>query len=499
MTTINRADQGDTIEATFGKAADTTKILSNISLTEDTTMGDSIEDTMIINCRISSVSVAGGSISIDASTATQPDGIELRYTLDDWSDVATFTEAKGMYLRMQNEEANASGSIYGMQVYGVTNAVQVSNLWGGFFYAYVKGSAAVTIGQMYAVQAELSWDAGGSQDTLSTEAICVRAKVTSGSVDDYTNIHGVQVKMGDMDGGSRTYGNAFWALDDADMSGTTSYTVGLNLAAACTTGISLAGNTTTGMVISGTYTTGILVSGAGTDGIKVTGACTSAQIEVSGTAILASGEQAIYVNCAAETAATNGVWVTLKSSVTSGDLSAGRFKASTLRGTSGGPNVRGMYAQALSDTASKYAAILQGGLFVASYVGASTTATDIYGVTGFISQGSGLTCSGNLAAVQAHLQTRGDESIGVHTGVLITNEGVGGNGLALAEGAIYITETSLGGSVVGYECLIDASTSTLTDQTGNVVNLIKFVDAGGTARVLQYDSDTAGAVSVTTL
>ena len=245
-------------------------------------------------------------------------------------------------------------------------------------------------------------------------------------------------------------------------------------------------------------TTGITIGNCTTAGITITGTAATAQINIAGTAILTSGEQAIYVNCPAETVATNGVWVTLKSTVTSGDLTGGRFISESLRETSGGPNVRGVYGQARCKTANKYAALLQGGLFVADYNGGTATVTDMYGVTGFISQGAGLTTSGNVAAVQAHLQTRSDESIGVHTGVLINNEAVGGNGLCLAQGAIYITETSLGGSVKGFDCLIDASTATMTVHDTDRTTLMKFKDSGGTVRKLVFDPTNNTVVAVQT-
>ncbi len=424
------------------------------------TFGSAVVDTLVLNGRVATGSVAGSALDIDA-TYSYGEGVELRYQVTNWTGVGN--SFKGMYLRAEAATNSAAGkSVYGTNIYGVCNNVTMTtgSLWGTLTYAYVKGVDAVTINNIYAGQFELSWDAGRTGDcTITTEAAVILAKVTGGRVADYTKIHGIIVRFGEMDGDSQTFGNGILIEDDSAMSGTSTFT----------------------------------------NGVHVTAPCTSAQFKVSGTAILASGEQAIYVSCSAETVATNGVWVTLKSTVVSGDLTGGRFKVHTLRGTSGGPNVRGVYGQALSDTADKFAALLQGGLFVASYVGATTTAVNIYGVTGFIAQGSGLTCTGNCAAVQAHLQTRSDESIGVHTGVLIHNEAVGGNGLVLAQGAIYVTESSLGGSVKGYECLIDGSTATLTDQGGNEVILFKFKDSGGTAKKLVYDTDNATVVAVASL
>lgn len=232
-------------------------------------------------------------------------------------------------------------------------------------------------------------------------------------------------------------------------------------------------------------------------GISLTAACTIAQIYIGGTALLASGEQAIYVNCVAETVATNGIWVTLKSTVTSGDLTGARIKAHTLRETSGGPNVRGVYAQAMSDTSDKFAAMLQGGLFVAGYTGANTTATSIYGVTGFISQGEGLLACTTLAAVQAHLQTRGDETITTHTGVLITNEAVGGNGRTM-NSAIRITETNMGGGTKSFDVLIDATGVNTTIHDTDQTDLIKFRDSGGTERKIVFDPTNNTVLEVQT-
>ena len=190
--------------------------------------------------RMSTSTTAGASLGIDASTAFYAEGMEMRWHMADWADGSTtFTDAKGLYLRMENREANAAGSVYGAEVYGVSNNVaNTANIWGGLFYAYLKGTTACTVTGMYALQPELSFDAGASAHTIS-EAACVRAKVTGGAMSDYTTLHGYKLIAGDMDGGSRTYGNAFWVVDDGDMSGTTSWTKGLYLQAACTTGIDI--------------------------------------------------------------------------------------------------------------------------------------------------------------------------------------------------------------------------------------------------------------------
>ncbi len=245
--------------------------------------------------RLTTGTLAGSSVSMDATTWAYSEGLELRYVMSDWADGATtHTSAKGMYLRMENTEANASGSIYGAEIYGVANNVNTQYVTGGLFYAYVKGTTAKTITGLYAIQPELSFDAGSGTNTIA-EACVVRGKVTGGVMAAYTNLHGYKLIAGDMDGGSRTYGNAFWVVDDGDMSGTCGWTVGLNLAAACTTAISVGGAFTTGISIAADGTTAISVTsafsgttgfsfaGTATDGINISGICGDA-IEISGAA-----------------------------------------------------------------------------------------------------------------------------------------------------------------------------------------------------------------------
>ena len=252
-----------------------------------------LTDALILeNGRLATGAVAGSAIDIDGTAWPYSEGVELRYTVSDWADTYTLTSFRGMYLRAQSDEAS-SNSIYGLECYGVTNAVNITNIWGALFYGYVKGAAAVTVGKVYGIQTEVSWDAGSAQDTLSTEATPILAKVTSGAVDDYTKIHGMIIRMGDMDGGSRTYGSGIKIEDDADMSGTSVFTYGLNIPIACTTGIYLGGAMTDGLVIAGA---------CGDNGIEITGACTDSAIQIvtgafgNGLFINADGTTAINIS-----------------------------------------------------------------------------------------------------------------------------------------------------------------------------------------------------------
>lgn len=152
---------------------------------------------------------------------------------------------------METNEANASGSIYGAQMWGVTNNVNLQYLWGGFAYAYIKGTSAKALTGVYAFQPEISFDAGSGTNTI-TDAAIVRAKLTGGVMSDYTVLDGYRLTLGDMDGQSRTYGNGILLEDDSAMAGTSTLTTGLNITIGCTTGISLAytGTTATSKAIT---------------------------------------------------------------------------------------------------------------------------------------------------------------------------------------------------------------------------------------------------------
>ncbi|KKK75238.1 hypothetical protein LCGC14_2875710, partial [marine sediment metagenome] len=176
-------------------------------------------------------------------------------------------------------------------------------------------------------------------------------------------------------------------------------------------------------------------------------------IQISGTAILNSGEQAIYINTPLETVATNGIWITLGSTVTSGDLTGIRSRV-TGNAASSGANVRGAYLEAKAG-ASKYAASLVGALVHADYsAGSVTVSGDVRGLTVQISQGSGLNAA-NLYGILTNIQTRSDETItSDDVGLMIRNEAVGGNGRQM-DAAIKIAELNMGGAVKGFGYGID--------------------------------------------
>ena len=564
--------------------------------------------------RISTGTSAGTSLALDASTATHAEGMEMRWHIADWSDTVTWTEAKGMYLRMENRETNSAASLYGAQIYGVSNNVaNTQYLWGALVYAYDKGAAGLTSSGIYALQPEITFDAATASSTI-TDAAIVRAKLTGGTMSDYTVLDGYRLTLGDMNGGSRTYGNGILLEDDSAMSGTCALTTGINInigtttaisvAGAYTTGISLSGDGTTainvtsgfsgtdgiilggthsdagieidgtcadgiridgacsdngieivgactdsaiqvvtggfatgllldadgttginitsnfsgvdGIILGGTHsdcgieidgtaadgiridgacsdngieivgactdsaikvvtggfatglaldadgttgiditsnftgTTGIQIAGTAADGIlisgacsdnaiEITGACTDSAIKIVGTAMIASGEQAIYVSCPSETAAVNAVWLTVRSTVTSGDLGGVRAHIRS-NAASGGSNIRALRGEA-EVGASKYAAYACGVLAEVDVSAGSCDVDTIEPLCVQFSEGASLTAT-NFAGIKLNIQTLGTESFGGYdAGIYLVNEGHNGAGRTIADG-ILIAESA---------------------------------------------------------
>lgn len=224
--------------------------------------------------RISTSTYAGAALAI-TSTFTQNEGLYLRYA------VASMTgdEFYGTWLRVQTSASLSSKRLTGIEVYAVAEHA-TGQLRAVQAYAYLKGTGTKTVGPIYAVSAELTCDGSQGTQTITSEAMCLRCKITGGNFNTDTLVHGVQIMSGDMDGGSPTYGNAIHVLDDPNTSGTTVWTTGLNIPIACTTGIDLGGAMTTGINMDGAMDNGIVISSALTTadskGIKSTISVTAA-------------------------------------------------------------------------------------------------------------------------------------------------------------------------------------------------------------------------------
>jgi len=232
-------------------------VSGDVNIRGSFTFGDVATDSLILKGRISTMTAAGAAIEIDEDY-TYGEGQELKYQVTDWTGKTTFN---GMYIRSEAITGSAAGkSIRGMELYGVCNdtSMTTGSLWGNLTYAYVKGKTAVTIANMYAGQFELTWDAGRTHDcTISTEAAVILAKVTGGRTADYTKIHGMVIRFGEMDGDSQKFGSGILIEDDSAMSGTSTFENGINIAAGCDTALSIGGAcATAGIGISGTFASG---------------------------------------------------------------------------------------------------------------------------------------------------------------------------------------------------------------------------------------------------
>ena len=244
---------------------------NGISITGTATNSISISGAATTGINITSATVK--SINIANTVTTGTHGIYLKSTVTAFPG----SEFIGAYIRAEAAtNAATAKSLYGTIIYGTNNAVTqtTGSLWGTLTYAYIKGATAVTIANAYAGQFEISMDAGRSANaTITTEAACLLAKVTAGDLADDTKVHGMIIRVGDMDGDSATFGNGILIEDNASMSGTCKFTTGINISSGCTTGINLSGANTTGINISGANTTAINVSAVQTDETGLNGAC----------------------------------------------------------------------------------------------------------------------------------------------------------------------------------------------------------------------------------
>lgn len=193
---------------------------SDPSFSGDVTVGDSFADTLILNSRIATASIAGAAIDVGA-TYTRTEAQEYRYTVSDWTGKDSFRAA---YFRAQSDVDGASNTVFGLEVFAVANASGASGLQGVLGWAYPKGDSTDQIDYSYGVHGEFSMDAGRANTLTITEAAGLYSRITSGKVDDYTKIHGVIVRAGDMDGGSRTYGYVVYAPESTFESGTSAFT-----------------------------------------------------------------------------------------------------------------------------------------------------------------------------------------------------------------------------------------------------------------------------------
>ena len=212
----------------------------------------------------------------------------------------------------------------------------------------------------------------------------------------------------------------------------------------------LNGNVTLGNEATDTVTIDgpVTLGGTTAKGITLSGTYSSSAIYIGGSGILAAGEQAIYVNCATETVATNAAWLTLKSDVVTGDVTGLRSKVTSNAASGGdaasGQNVRGAYSEAICG-ASMHAGLLQGVLATASAAAGSCRAYNVHVLGAHYSSGASTVIDGDLYVGYFRAQTRSTNARNVtgHDVLLaLENEGIEGTG-AKMESAIRIFATNV--------------------------------------------------------
>lgn len=290
-------------DITFG--AGTTGITMSGALTT----GLTLSGAMTTGLDLSGAMTTGLSITGDVVTGiSQVNTVTAgSYGIYSYNTVTGFagSDYYGAYIRaMSDTNAATAKSLYGAMIYGCANAVThtTGSLWGLFSYAYVKGDATATIKNIYGAQIEFSMDASRSKNlTVTTEAAMALLKCTTGKMADYTKLHGMIIRLGDMDGGDRTYGNGILIEDDSDMSGTCGLTTGINLSVNCATGFNLTGTYSKGINLSdATMTQGLanVLFGIGTQAAPKSVALTDYYlpfvVNLKGTANAAAAIQAGY-------------------------------------------------------------------------------------------------------------------------------------------------------------------------------------------------------------
>ena len=220
----NAADSAD-VDALRVNASD------QVELPAGVVVGDAVTDAMILKGRVATGSAAGAALTLGA-TYLYGEGNELRYSISAWTGIGN--QFNGLYMRAESAADNAAGSLRGAEFYAAANASAVSDLKGILAYAYIKGDTAETIDTVYGSQSEFSMDAGRANAITLTEAAALMGKITGGKVADYTKIHGLILRAGDMDGQDRTLGNAILIDDDAAMAGVPTWTAAIRLTAPAT-------------------------------------------------------------------------------------------------------------------------------------------------------------------------------------------------------------------------------------------------------------------------
>lgn len=250
-------DLAGTLDVTGATVLDSTlQVDGAATLNGNVTLLDDIEDTVVLNGRVATGSVAGAALDID-SDYTRGELLELRANVSDYTnipqmdfdslgDADIFTVA---YLRSEVGVDGSDNGAVGVIGWGVANAVGAERIEGGRFWAYAKGDTTDSLDYAWGVRGEFSMDAGRANTLTLTEAAAIAGRITSGKVDSYAKIHGMVIRFGDMDGGSRTYGDGIKLIDGPE-SGTSVLTNVIETNLVATNLIKVGASTQGGVTVS---------------------------------------------------------------------------------------------------------------------------------------------------------------------------------------------------------------------------------------------------------
>lgn len=231
-----------TVTGTAGITGATT-LTGALTANGNVTLGSDAADTTIVNSRIATEALGGTEVSIGADYAYN-EALEMRYGVDSW---AGFTGSfKGYYFRTTANVGSAADGLQGMQVYGVSNitgTTGLANLQTLYAEMLIKDTtAATTITDASAVEANVSIDSQTGTLTFTNEVYALKAKVQTGNtggIADATKLNGIAVQgRGNV---TRTFGDAIAIVDPEAAAAT--WTNGISISAGTATGISITGAT----------------------------------------------------------------------------------------------------------------------------------------------------------------------------------------------------------------------------------------------------------------
>lgn len=130
----------------------------DLTVTGDFTFGNAVLDTLIVNGRVATGSIAGAALDIDA-TYTYDAAIEFRADVSSWVGIAG-TDFYGMYMRISASVDSAADNLYAEQIYAANglpgeDGVDMAMLSSAIFNTMGKGTSTITL--MRGIEVKCEW------------------------------------------------------------------------------------------------------------------------------------------------------------------------------------------------------------------------------------------------------------------------------------------------------------------------------------------------------